>query len=100
MIAPLGHLLLLAGALFLIGMLCVLMRRNLIMILLGLEVMLNGAAVAFIGAASRWEQIEGQALSLLILAVAAAEVSVGLALIISIHRRSGSIDPVHLNRLR
>jgi NADH-quinone oxidoreductase subunit K len=99
MTVPFGHLLLMAGALFLVGMSCTLMRRNLIMILLGLEVMLNAAAVAFIGAASHWEQIEGQALSLLILAVAAAEVSVGLALIISVHRRSGSVDPIHLNRL-
>ena len=97
---PLEHLLFMAGTLFLIGMFCTLLRRNLIMMLLGVEVMVNGAAVAFIGAAARWQQIEGQAISLLILAVAAAEVSVGLALIVSIHRRSGSVDPMRLDQLK
>ena len=100
MTVPLEHLLLLAGALFLLGLFCLLTRRNLIMMLLGLEIMLNAAAIAFVGAASRWQQIEGQALSLFILAVAAAEVSVGLALIVCIHRGSGSADPVRLDRLR
>lgn len=97
---PLEHLLLLAGALFVMGMLCSLTRRNLIMVLLGLEIMLNAAALAFVGAASHWRQIEGQAVSLFILAVAAAEVSIGLALIVCIQRRSGSVDPVRLNQLK
>jgi NADH-quinone oxidoreductase subunit K len=97
---PLEHLLLLAGILFLLGAFCILTRRNLIMILLGVEIMLNATAVAFVGAASRWGQIEGQAVSLFILAVAAAEVSVGLALIICIHRGSGSADPLQLDQLK
>lgn len=93
MIVPFGHVLLLAGALFLLGIFCAVTRRNLIMILLGIEIMLNAAAIAFVGAALRWQQMAGQAVTLFILAVAAAEVSVGLAMIVYIYRRTGSVDP-------
>jgi NADH-quinone oxidoreductase subunit K len=74
-------------------MVCVVARRNLIMILLGVEIMLNAAAIALVGASLRWQAMEGQVLVLFILAVAAAEVSVGLALIVNAHRRSGRLDP-------
>lgn len=93
MIVPYSHVLLLAGILFLMGMLCAVTRRNLIMILLGLEIMLNAGAVAFVGAALRWQHLEGQAIAIFILAVAAAEVSVGLALIVCAYKQKGSIDP-------
>jgi NADH-quinone oxidoreductase subunit K len=75
------------------GLACVLARRNLIMTLIGIEVMMNGSAVAFLAAALRWQQLEGQAFVLFILAVAAAEVSVGLVLVVYAYRRTGSIDP-------
>jgi len=93
MIVPYSHVILLAGILFLMGMFCAVTRRNLIMILLGLEIMLNSGAVAFIGASLRWQQLEGQAIAIFILAVAATEVSVGLAVIVCAYRRKGSIDP-------
>lgn len=93
MIVPFNHVLLLSSLLFLMGMFCALARRNLIMILLGVEIMLNAASVAFVGAALRWQQMEGQAMVLFILAVAATEVSVGLALIVAIYHRTHSIDP-------
>ena len=93
MIVPFGHVLALAGLLFLTGMFCALARRNLIMILLGVEIMLNSAAIAFVGGALRWHRLEGQAFALVILAVAAAEVSVGLALVIAAYRNTGSVDP-------
>ncbi len=93
MIVPYSHVLLLSGILFFIGMFCAVTRRNLIMILLGLEIMLNAAAVAFVGAALNSQQIEGQAMAIFIIAVAAAEVSVGLALIVNIYRKTGAIDP-------
>ena len=93
MIVPYSHVILLAGILFLMGMFCAVTRRNLIMILLGLEIMLNSGALAFIGAALRWRSLEGQAIAIFILAVAAAEVSVGLALVVCAYRRRGSIDP-------
>jgi NADH-quinone oxidoreductase subunit K len=93
MIVPFRHVFLLSGLLFVLGMFCTLTRRNLIMILLGVEIMLNAASVAFVGSALRWQQMEGQALVLFVLAVAATEVSVGVALIVAIYRRTGSIDP-------
>jgi NADH-quinone oxidoreductase subunit K len=100
MSVPFGHVLILAGLLFLMGVLCAVARRNLIMILLGVEIMLNAAAIAFVGAALRWQTMEGQVFVLFILAVAAAEVSVGLALIVNAHRRTGSVDPGNLNLLK
>lgn len=93
MIVPLSHVMALAGGLFFVGLWCAVTRRNLIMMLLGIEIMLNAAALAFVGAALRWQQVEGQAVALFILAVAAAEVSVGLALIVCIYRRHRSLDP-------
>ena len=93
MIVPYYHVIILAAMLFALGMFCTLARRNLIMILLGVEIMLNAAALAFVGAALQWQQMEGQAVVLFVLAVAAAEVSVGLVLMVSIYRRSGSLDP-------
>lgn len=93
MIVPMNHVLLLSAVLFALGMICTLTRRNLVMILLGIEIMLNAAALAFVGAALHWQQVDGQAVVLFVLAVAATEVSVGLALVVAVYRRTGSIDP-------
>ena len=93
MIVPYRHIVLLSGLLFTLGMFCTVTRRNLIMILLGVEIMLNASSIAFVGSALRWQQMEGQALVIFILAIAATEVSVGLALIVAIYRRRGTIDP-------
>jgi NADH-quinone oxidoreductase subunit K len=92
-IVPLNHILLLSALLFTLGMFCTLARRNLIMMLLGIEIMLNAAAIGFVGAALHWQQMEGQAIVIFILAVAATEVSVGLAAILVVYRRSDSVDP-------
>ncbi|GBC62606.1 NADH-quinone oxidoreductase subunit NuoK [Desulfonema ishimotonii] len=93
MIVPYSHVLFLAGILFFMGMFCTVTRRNLIMILLGLEIMLNAASVAFIGAALRHGNMEGHAVVIFVIAIAAAEVSVGLALIVCAYRRTGTVDP-------
>jgi NADH-quinone oxidoreductase subunit K len=100
MIVPFGHVLMLAGILFLLGMFCALIRRNLIMIVLGVEIMLNAASIVFVGAALHWQNLEGQAFVLFILAVAATEVSVGLAMIVYAYRRTGSFDPSAFNLLK
>jgi len=92
MIVPYGHVLMLAGILFALGVVCTVARRNLVMILLGVEIMLNAAGIAFVAAALRWQELEGQAFVLFIMAIAAAEVSVGLALIMRAYRRTGSVD--------
>ena len=62
--------------------------------------MLNAAIIAFTGEALRWQQMEGQVFVLFILAIAAVEVSIGLALIVCLSRRSGSIDPDNYNLLK
>jgi NADH-quinone oxidoreductase subunit K len=90
---PFGYVLALAGIVVVLGMVCAVARRNLIMILLGVETMLNGAAIAFAAAALRWQQLEGQAFVLFIIAIAAAEVSLGLALIVYLYHRTGSLNP-------
>ncbi len=100
MIVPLGHVFLLAGLILSMGLVCLVAHRNLIMTLIGVEVMMNAAAIAFVAAALRWQLMEGQVFVLFILAVAAAEVSVGLALVVSVYRRTGSIDPDRYNILK
>ncbi|MEO8726165.1 MAG: NADH-quinone oxidoreductase subunit NuoK [Acidobacteriaceae bacterium] len=89
---PMEHGLLLAGILFALGLIGLLVRRNLIFMLMSLEVMLNAAGVAFVAAGSRWEQPDGQIMFIFILAVAAAEVSVGLALFLQLFRQYNSLD--------
>ncbi|MGZ4959128.1 MAG: NADH-quinone oxidoreductase subunit NuoK [Methylomonas sp.] len=81
-----------AVALFVLGLIGVLVRRNLIMILMSLEVMLNATGLAFIVAGSRWGQADGQIMFLLILTLAAAEVGVGLGLVLQIFRRFHTLD--------
>jgi NADH-quinone oxidoreductase subunit K len=93
MIVPFGHVFLLAGFIFAMGLICLVAHRNLIMTLVGVEVMMNAASIAFVAAALRWQLMEGQAFVLFILAVAAAEVSVGLAFVVGAYRRTGSLDP-------
>lgn len=91
-LVPYSHVLILAGILFLMGAVCAIARRNLIMILIGVEVMLNAAGIALIGGSAWWQQLDGQVLVLFIMTVAAAEVAVGLALIVYSQRRTGTVD--------
>lgn len=92
-----GKVLMLASLLFFMGAVCVISRRSLIMILIGVEIMLNAAGVAFIGAALRWHSIDGQAFVLFLMAVAAAEVAVGLALVVYARRHTGTTDADRYN---
>jgi NADH-quinone oxidoreductase subunit K len=84
--------LLLAAILFALGLIGLLVRRNLIFILMSIEVMLNAAGLAFVVAGSRWEQPDGQVMFIFILATAAAEVSVGLALLLQLYHQYKSLD--------
>ena len=83
---------LLAAILFALGLIGLLVRRNLIFILMSLEVMLNAAGLAFVVAGSRWAQPDGQVMFIFILATAAAEVSVGLALLLQLYHQYKSLD--------
>jgi NADH-quinone oxidoreductase subunit K len=97
---PMHQVLLLAGVLFSCGFLGLMLRRNIIFMLMSLEVMLNAAALAFVSAGARWGQPDGQVVFLLILSVAAAEVAVGLGLVLQIQRRFKTLDMDQANRLR
>lgn len=92
--------LLLAAILFLLGLIGVLTRRNILFILMSLEIMLNAAGLAFVVAGAHWMQADGQVMFIFILAMAAAEVSVGLALILQMHRQHKTVDTNVLNVLR
>jgi NADH-quinone oxidoreductase subunit K len=86
------HGILLAAILFCIGLAGLLMHRNVIYMLMSVEVMLNSAGLAFIVAGSRWAEADGQVMFIFILAMAAAEVAVGLALIIQLFKKFKSLD--------
>lgn len=89
---PMNQGLLLAAILFALGLIGLLTRRNVIFTLMSLEVMLNASGLAFVAAGARWGQPDGQVMFLFILGMAAAEVSVGLALVVRLHRLFKSVD--------
>ena len=91
---------LLAGFLFVLGIAGVIIRKNIIFMLLSVEVMLNAAGLAFVAAGSRWAQPDGQVMFIFILAMAAAEVSVGLALILRIYHQYKSMDIDKLKEMK
>jgi len=97
---PMEQVLALAGILFSCGLLGLMLRRNIIFMLMSLEVMLNAAALAFVAAGAKWGQADGQVIFLLILTVAAAEVAVGLGLVLQIQRRFKTLDMDQARRLR
>jgi NADH-quinone oxidoreductase subunit K len=97
---PLDQGLLLAAILFALGLAGVLVRRNLLFMLMSLEVMLNATGVAFVVAGARWAAPDGQIMFILVLTFAAAEVSVGLALILLMHLRVPTLDADAGNHLR
>ncbi len=97
---PFEQTLLLGAVLFVVGLAGVLARRNLLLILLSIEIMLNAAGLVFIAAGSRFHAPDGQVMFLFILAVAAAEVTIGLALILAQNRRGRTLDADADDRLR
>jgi len=99
MIVPLSHVLAFAAAMFFMGLGCVLARRNLIMILIGVEVMINGAGLAFVGASAFWQQINGQVLVVLLMALTSAEVSISLAMVVYLQRRRGNLEADNYNEM-
>jgi NADH-quinone oxidoreductase subunit K len=101
MIVPLAHILTLAVILFVLGLVCVLVwRANLIMILIGIEIMLNAAMLVFVGGSARWGMADGQVFALMIMAMTSAEVSLALALVVYLHRRKKTVNADEFNSLR
>lgn len=97
---PVGHFVILAAVLFAIGAGGVLLRRSGISILLGIELMLNAVNLTLVAFARQHGHLDGQVFVFFIMAVAAAEVAVGLALLVAIFRHQQSIDVDRLNVLR
>jgi NADH-quinone oxidoreductase subunit K len=97
---PLEVQLMFAGMLFLIGLIGFLVRRNIIFMLMSIEIMLNSAGLAFVLAGSHWMQPDGQVMFIFILTVSAAEVSVGLALILQMYHHYRTLDADAINKLR
>ena len=92
MTVPLSHSLLLAAILFALGLGGVVLRRNLLFVLISIEIMLNAAGLAFVAAGTAVPAADGQVMFMFILAVAASEVAVGLALLLDLSRRKRTID--------
>jgi NADH-quinone oxidoreductase subunit K len=97
---PVEIQILFATVLFLLGLIGVLVRRNIIFMLMSIEIMFNSAGLVFIIAGSHWAQVDGQVMFIFILSVAAAEVSVGLAIILRMYHLYKTVDVDQLNRLK
>jgi NADH-quinone oxidoreductase subunit K len=92
MIVPLEQIIALAGIIFSLGLVCVLVwRSNIIMLLIGIEIMLNAAMLVFVGGSARWGGADGQVFALMIMAMTSAEVSLALALVVYLHRRRKTV---------
>ena len=92
--------LIIAAILFVLGLIGVLTRKNIIFILISIEVMLNAAGLAFVAAGAKWQQPDGQVMFLFILAMAAAEVSIGLALVLQAYHQHKTLDVEQLKELK
>lgn len=97
---PLTHYLILSATLFVIGVLGVLLRRNAIVVFMCIEIMLNAVNISLIAFDHYLNLSDGQVFSFMVMCVAAAEVSVGLAIIISIFRNKPTINLDEFNILK
>jgi NADH-quinone oxidoreductase subunit K len=103
---PMDHVIALSAILFTIGVLGVATRRNLIVMLMSIELMLNAANLAFVGFNRIWSQVEGapaidgQIFVLMVIVVAAAEVAVGLGILLAMFRNRDSVNVEEVNLLK
>ncbi len=97
---PMELMLMFAGILFLVGLVGLLVRRNILFMLMSIEIMLNSAGLVFIIAGTHWGEPDGQVMFIFILAVAAVEVSIGLALILQVYHHYKTLDVDAINKLK
>ena len=95
-----GHFLVLAAVLFLIGVGGVLVRRNALIILMSVELMLNAANMTLLTFSRMWGDISAHTFALIVIAVAAAEAAVGLAIVVAVFRGRHNVEVDRLNTLR
>ncbi|MBD3225760.1 MAG: NADH-quinone oxidoreductase subunit NuoK [Caldithrix sp.] len=97
---PMEFGLILAGTLFVLGLIGLMVRRNIIFVLMSIEIMINAAGAAFIFAGAKWGEPDGQIMFLFILAMSAAEVAVGLGLILQIYHKFQTLDGDTVSKMR
>ncbi len=97
---PVENCFLLASLVFLCGLSGVMFRRNLIMVLMSIELMLNAVNIIFVAASRNLAQVDGQVMVLFVITVAACEAAVGLAMVIALFRRYGTVNTEFLRLLR
>ncbi len=97
---PVGHYLIVSAILFAIGTAGVFLRRNLITILLSIEIMLNAVNLTFVAFGRLHGTVDGQILTFFVMTVAAAEAAVGLAIVIALYRHRESLNPDAFTNLK
>jgi NADH-quinone oxidoreductase subunit K len=97
---PIEHVILLSALLFAIGVIGVVTRRNLIVILMSIELMLNAVNLAFVAFARQWGDTVGHVFVLMVIVVAAAEVTVGLGIVIALFRNRETVNVEDVSLLR
>ena len=94
------HYLVLSAALFTIGMLGVMLRRNVIIIFMSIELMLNAVNINLVAFSQQWQNAVGQVFAIFVIAVAAAEAAVGLGIILAFFRNKDTLNVDEMNTLR
>ena len=97
---PVEIQILFAGILFLVGLIGLLVRRNMIYMLMSIEIMFNSAGLVFVIAGRQWKQPDGQVMFIFILAVTAVEVAIGLALLLQVYHHYKTLDADAVNKLK
>ena len=100
MIVPLEHVIILSVIIFSIGIMGVLFRKNAIIIFMSIELMLNAVNLSLVGFSRYYNSVDGQVFVFLVMTLAAAEVAVGLAIIVSLFRNKQTINIDEINILR
>ena len=95
-----NHYLAVSAVLFAIGAFGVVSRRNIMIILLSIEIMLNAANISFVAFSSYGGNIDGQIVSLFVIAIAAAEIAIGLAIAVLLFRKRGVTDPNEMSLMK
>ncbi len=97
---PIEHVLIVSGILFSIGLMGMLLRRNVLLVLLSIEIMLNAANLTLIAGSALHGNVDGQITAFFVMVVAAAEVSIGLAIVILLFRKNESVDTNEIRWLK
>ena len=97
---PLGYYLIVSAFLFAVGTAGVFLRRNLITILLSIEIMLNAVNLTFVAFGRHLGSVDGQIIVTFVITVAAAEAAVGLAIVVALFRHRGSLNPDAFSSLK